>query len=119
MLKSTNKFKNEKEFQSYFWKYCKENKRFYYKIPDVWHDMKPFDCFIRTNFETYFIELKVLNTKKCWVDNKLEPQQRWNLELIQSLWWISVVWVYYKKEDEIVFFNYNDYENWFWFEIIK
>lgn len=112
MIKNSTNFKNEKELQARTNKYFRNKWFFIYKISDSWLWYKPYDIIMRSEKWDYHIEQKVMNSTRCDVYKALRPHQRWNLWLIEKLWWNAIVMVFYKKEKSILIYRYNDLKTW-------
>lgn len=95
------KFKDEKQFQSYFTKTAKERWRWIYKLPDTGYDYKPFDCMIRTANNRYAIELKFMKKNKESIIKKMKPHQIGNIYALERLWASTNIIVYSADTEDI------------------
>ena len=106
-------YKNEKEFQTAYIKYLKEDWYRVYKLPDIGYTLKPFDIIAIKPGEIKCIELKYgdVNTYDK-IYKKLRPNQVWGLLNTQEHWCNSII-VWRDKNDKQIYeykFKYKKYE---------
>jgi len=97
----------EKEFQTALHHFAKKQWRRFYKIPDEWFSLKPFDCIIAIPNKTIYCELKIANTSKTNPLKLLREHQFANLQHLTKLWHLTIVLVYLKKDKQYKFTLYN------------
>ena len=106
-------YKNEKDFQSAYIKYLKENWYRVYKLPDIGYTLKPFDIVALKDWKATAIELKygrVDTYDKIY--KMLRPNQVGWLLHFQEHWWESLV-IGWDKADKQIYeykFKYKQYE---------
>lgn len=106
-------YKNEKEFQTAYIKYLKENWYRVYKLPDIGYTLKPFDIIAIKPGEIQTIELKYgdVNTYDK-IYKKLRPNQvGWLLNTQEH--WCNALIVGWDKGDKQIYtykFKYKEYE---------
>ena len=95
IFKISQEFKNEAEFQTYFWQQCKKFWYVYYKLSDFDNmSLKPCDCIVTDkDWDTHRVELKYTKTDKINT-NKLEPQQLAYLTRVEENWGSAQILTY-------------------------
>lgn len=109
-------FNKEKELQAYITKLFQEDiymgNCVYRKLPDTGYDLKPYDFLASTAKGDFHCEAKCLLNMKHDIMWKMKPQQRANLRALSKLWRQARIIVYYKQEDCIIAYTFNQVDSW-------
>ena len=109
-----NSYKSEKDFQTDYIKWLKENGFWVYKLPDIWFTLKPFDIIAVRDWEASAIELKYWRVDTYdKIYKMLRPNQIGWLLHFKEHWGNSlIVWWDTKENDTYLheFIYFDDYE---------
>jgi hypothetical protein len=86
-------FRLESEFTTYWLGELKKKWYWKKKWSDASQDLKPYDCNIRTNIESYFCEVKIIE-KDEFSFSQFRQNQIKALDDISKLWWKAIVVIY-------------------------
>ena len=101
------KYKNEREFTTAYLKDVKEKWGWWYKLPDWWFTLKPFDAITVELWVPFAIEFKYgrVNTYKK-IYNMLRPNQIWWLKKFQDSGWQSFIIWWDTKDDKMYIYPF-------------
>lgn len=103
-------FKLESEFTTW-WLWELKKKWFWKKKWSDWsREQKPYDCNIRTNIDSYHVEIKVIKKDEFSFD-RFEPNQIKALQEISDLWWKAIVVIYSIEFNNYIVEEFSELKN--------